>query len=82
MERIRRGPVEGDTVASLTDQERRTLSLLAVGLTNRQIGDKVYLAEKTVKNYASNLLMKMGMHSRTEAAVYAARQAERQRRPI
>lgn len=81
LERIRRGPVEDNLVASLTDQERRILSLLADGLTNRQIGDELYLAEKTVKNYVSNLLMKMGMHSRTEAAVYAARQDERQQRP-
>jgi two-component system response regulator DevR len=64
----------------LTDQERKILSLLADGLTNRQIADKLFLAEKTVKNYVSNLLMKMGMQSRTEAAVYAARQDERQQR--
>jgi DNA-binding NarL/FixJ family response regulator len=55
--------------------------LLAEGLTNRQIGERLYLAEKTVKNYVSNLLMKLGMHRRTEAAVYAARLAERRRRP-
>lgn len=72
-ERIRRGPPEDPRIAALTPQERRILDLLADGLTNRQIGDRMFLAEKTVKNYVSNLLMKMGMKRRTEAAVYAAR---------
>ena len=49
-------------------------------MTNRQIADEMFLAEKTVKNYVSNLLAKMGMSRRTEAAVYAARMAERQHR--
>lgn len=60
-------------LGALTKQERKILSLLADGLTNRQIGEQLFLAEKTVKNYVSNLLMKMGMKRRTEAAVYAAR---------
>ena len=63
---------------ALTAQERRILDLLAEGLTNRQIAERLNLAEKTIKNYVSNLLMKMGMTRRTEAAVYAARMAERQ----
>src|SRR5690606_22213928 len=79
LERIRKGPDEGE-LASLTDQERRILELIAEGLTNRQIGERMYLAEKTVKNYVSNLLAKLGMSRRTEAAVYAARLAERRAR--
>lgn len=58
---------------SLTGQERKVLDLLADGLTNRQIGERLHLAEKTVKNYVSNVLMKLDMRGRTEAAVYAAR---------
>jgi two-component system, NarL family, response regulator DevR len=81
LERLRRGGDEDQGAAQLTDQERKILDLLAEGLTNRQIGERLYLAEKTVKNYVSNLLMKLGMHRRTEAAVYAARLAERRQRP-
>ena len=62
---------------ALTDQERRILDLIAEGLTNRQIGERMFLAEKTVKNYVSNLLAKLGMSRRTEAAAYAARLSER-----
>jgi len=80
LERIRRGGPDDEKIAQLTDQERRILELLAEGLTNRQIADRMYLAEKTVKNYVSNLLTKMGMRRRTEAAVYAARLSERHRR--
>ena len=79
MDRLRRGPDEDPRLAGLSPQERRILDLLADGLTNRQIAAEMFLAEKTVKNYVSNLLAKMGMHRRTEAAVYAARQAERHR---
>lgn len=75
--RIRRGPEEDERLQHLTPQERRILDLLADGLTNRQIADQMFLAEKTIKNYVSNLLAKMGMSRRTEAAVYAARRAER-----
>jgi DNA-binding NarL/FixJ family response regulator len=81
LERIRKGPEEDPRLAPLSEQERRILDLLAEGLTNRQIADRMYLAEKTVKNYVSNLLMKLGMERRTEAAVYAARLAERRRTP-
>jgi DNA-binding NarL/FixJ family response regulator len=80
LERLRRGPEEEPGTPHLTDQERRILDLLAEGLTNRQIGERLYLAEKTVKNYVSNILMKLGMHRRTEAAVYATRLADRRRR--
>jgi DNA-binding NarL/FixJ family response regulator len=80
LERLRRGGPQDDKIAQLTDQERRILELLAEGLTNRQIAEQMYLAEKTVKNYVSNLLAKMGMQRRTEAAVYAARLSERHRR--
>jgi two-component system, NarL family, response regulator DevR len=64
-------------LAELTAQERRVLDLLAEGLTNRDIGQELHLAEKTVKNYVSNLLMKLGMGRRTEAAVYAVKAAAR-----
>jgi DNA-binding NarL/FixJ family response regulator len=73
LERLRRGPPEDDRIAPLTEQERRVLELLAEGLTNRQIGERLGLAEKTVKNYVTSVLSKMGMARRTEAAVYAAR---------
>ena len=78
LERLR-APAD-DELSSLTDQERRILDLIAEGHTNRQIAEHMYRAEKTVKNYVSNLLAKLGMSRRTEAAVYAARLAERRRR--
>ena len=72
LERLRRGAEPKDPrFASLSPQERRTLELIADGLTNRQIGVEMFLAEKTVKNYVSSLLHKLGMSRRTEAAVYA-----------
>ena len=77
MERLRGENVEDERLARLTTQERNILELIAEGKTNRQIADELYLAEKTVKNYVSNLLSKMGFARRTEAAVYAARLAER-----
>ena len=75
LERLRHP--EPDELAGLTDQERRILDLIAEGMTNRQIGEQLFLAEKTVKNYVSNLLAKLGMSRRSEAAAYAARLAER-----
>jgi DNA-binding NarL/FixJ family response regulator len=73
LERLRRGSEPDDPrFASLSQQERRILDLIADGLTNRQIGGELYLAEKTVKNYVSSLLHKLGFSRRTEAAVYAA----------
>jgi DNA-binding NarL/FixJ family response regulator len=80
LERMRNPPEQDEQLKRLTEQERRILDLLAEGLTNRQIGERLFLAEKTVKNYVSNLLLKLGMHRRTEAAVYAARIAERRDR--
>ncbi|MGH8978029.1 MAG: response regulator [Acidimicrobiia bacterium] len=79
LERLRTPSVQ-DELAGLTDQERRVLDLVAEGLTNRQIGERMFLAEKTVKNYVSNLLSKLGMSRRSEAAAYAARLDERQHR--
>jgi two-component system, NarL family, response regulator DevR len=60
-----------DPLSGLTDQERTLLSLLSEGLTNKQIADRMFLAEKTVKNYVSRLLAKLGMERRTQAAVFA-----------
>ncbi len=76
-----RHPPEDDELAGLTEQER-PFDLIAEGLTNRQIGERMYLAEKTVKNYVSNVLAKLGMSRRAEAAAYAARLAERRRRRV
>ena len=76
LERLRRPP-EPDELAGLTDQERRILDLIAEGMTNRQIGEQLFLAEKTVKNYVSNVLAKLGMSRRSEAAAFAARLSER-----
>jgi two-component system, NarL family, response regulator DevR len=76
LERLRKGPEEDERLAKLSPQERNILELIADGLTNRQIASKIHLAEKTVKNYVSNLLTKLGMERRTQAAVYAARLAE------
>ena len=80
LERLRSRDEADSELASLTEQERNILDLIADGLTNRQIGERLFLAEKTVKNYVSNLLAKLGMSRRTEAAVYAARLAERKQR--
>ena len=72
-DRLRAPPEEDERLARLTGQERRILALIADGLTNRQIAAEIHLAEKTVKNYVSNLLAKLGMERRTQAAVFAAR---------
>ena len=77
--RMRRATEPAGPLAGLSEQERTVLDLIGEGLTNRQIGERMFLAEKTVKNYMSNLLAKLGMGRRTEAAVYAARLAERRR---
>jgi two-component system, NarL family, response regulator DevR len=76
LERLRAGPETDERLDSLSDQERKILDHIAEGLTNRQIAERVHLAEKTVKNYVSNLLAKLGMERRTQAAVYAARLRE------
>jgi two-component system response regulator DevR len=77
IDRLRDGPAVDPRLASLTPQERRILDLIAEGNTNRQIAEEMYLAEKTVKNYVSNLLAKLGMERRTQAATFAARLNER-----
>ncbi len=67
-----------DKLAGLTEQERKILDLIGEGLTNRVIGERLHLAEKTIKNYVSSLLSKLGMERRSQAAAYVARlQAER-----
>lgn len=81
LEKMRQGSVEDQRMRRLSTQERRVLSLIAEGLTNKQIGDRLYLAEKTVKNYVSNMLAKLGMERRTEAAAYAARLEASSMRP-
>jgi two-component system response regulator DevR len=81
LERMRSGPAVPSELSRLTDQERRILELIAGGMTNRQIAEQMVLAEKTVKNYVSNLLAKLGMERRTQAAVYASRVLGAGRRP-
>jgi DNA-binding NarL/FixJ family response regulator len=73
MARLRDRTAKADPLAALTGQERRILELIGEGLTNRQIGERMFLAEKTVKNYTSALFVKLGMSRRTQAAAYAAR---------
>ena len=73
LDRLRRGPGEDPALAPLTSQERRTLELIGEGMTNRQISEEMFLAEKTVKNYVSSLLAKLGLERRTQAAVFAAK---------
>ena len=73
LDRVRNGPATAPELADLTEQELKLLALIAEGLTNRQIGEKMFLAEKTVKNYVSNILAKLGLERRTQAAVLAAK---------
>ena len=73
MRRMREQAARSDPLSGLTDQERRILELIGEGLTNREIGERMFLAEKTVKNYTSALFTKLGMERRTQAAAYAAR---------
>lgn len=73
LDRLRNGSPEDERLAGLSDQEKRILELIGDGLTNRQIGEQMHLAEKTVKNYVSSLLAKLGMERRTQAAAFAAR---------
>lgn len=80
LERLRAPREDDERLARLTEQERRILDLIAEGLTNRQIAQRIHLAEKTVKNYVSNLLAKLGMERRTQAAVYAAGLRDREGR--
>ncbi len=73
LERVRHGEQTPEELATLTDREREILGLVAQGLTNRQIGERLFLAEKTVKNYVSSILAKLGLERRTQAAVLASR---------
>ena len=73
LDRIRRGPDQPDELKALTEQERRILALVAEGLTNREIAQRMYLSEKTIKNYVSSMLAKLGLERRTQAAVLAAK---------
>ncbi|GAA1101142.1 response regulator transcription factor [Nocardiopsis exhalans] len=72
LERLRGAQAEPDPLAELTPQERQILDLIGEGMTNRQIGERLYLAEKTVKNYVSALLAKLDLKRRTQAAVLVA----------
>jgi DNA-binding NarL/FixJ family response regulator len=73
LQRVRDGTGPPDELAGLTEQERNILACIADGMTNRQIGQHLFLAEKTVKNYVSSLLAKLGLQRRTQAAVLATR---------
>jgi two-component system response regulator DevR len=81
MERLRVGPQVDPRLARLSQQERRILDLIAEGQTNRQISVAMFLAEKTIKNYVSLILTKLGMERRTQAATFAVRQETRHGRP-
>ncbi|GGT89208.1 MULTISPECIES: response regulator transcription factor [Actinomadura] len=72
LERLRTRQEKNDPLKGLTEQERHILELIGEGLTNRQIGERLFLAEKTVKNYISNIFAKLGMSRRTQAAALAA----------
>ncbi|MFN8195909.1 MAG: response regulator transcription factor [Nocardioidaceae bacterium] len=76
LERLRRGPDADPALATLTPQERRILELIGQGLTNRQIAQEIFLAEKTVKNYVSSILAKLGLERRTQAAVFSVTHRE------
>jgi DNA-binding NarL/FixJ family response regulator len=80
-ERLRRQIAEDVRLESLSGQEQRILELLSEGLSNREIAAEMFLAEKTVKNYVSNLLAKLGFQRRTEAALFAQRQHDRAHPP-
>lgn len=73
MDRVRSGQNSAGRLDGLTEQERKLLTLLGEGLTNRQIAERMHLAEKTVKNYVSRLLAKLGMERRTQAGIYASK---------
>ena len=73
LERVRNGPATAPELADLTEQELKLLGHMAEGLTNRQIGERMFLAEKTVKNYVSSILAKLGVERRTQAAVLASK---------
>jgi two-component system response regulator DevR len=72
VERLRQPPQEDPLIKGLTQREREILDLIADGCTNRQIGEQLFLAEKTVKNYVTSILLKLGMQRRTQAAVFGS----------
>jgi DNA-binding NarL/FixJ family response regulator len=72
LQRLRERDARKDPLSTLSDQERQILELIGEGLTNRQIGERMFLAEKTVKNYVSNLFTKLNMSRRTQAAAFVA----------
>lgn len=78
LERLRNGERHDSRLDALSDQEKRILDLIGEGMTNRQIGESMHLAEKTVKNYVSSLLAKLGMERRTQAAAFVARMSVEQ----
>ena len=79
MSRLRAGAEKPGPLAGLSDQERTVLDLIGEGLTNRQIAARMFLAEKTIKNYVSRLLAKLGMERRTQAAVLATEIRDRRK---
>ena len=81
LERVRTGPPVNKDLASLTGQEQKILDLVGRGLTNRQIADELFLAEKTVKNYVSSMLAKLGLSSRTQAAIFSLKHPQQDTAP-
>ena len=81
LDRVRHPDTVASEFASLTAQELKIVAHIAEGLTNRQIGEEMFLAEKTVKNYVSNILAKLGLERRTQAAVLASRLLVGRHRP-
>jgi two-component system response regulator DevR len=77
LERVRHPPTLAPELADLTEQELKLLGFIAEGMTNRQIGEQMFLAEKTVKNYVSSILAKLGLERRTQAAVLASKLLQR-----
>ena len=80
MSKLRGAAERTDPLSGLTDQEKVLLNLLGEGLTNKQIAARMFLAEKTVKNYVSRLLAKLGMERRTQAAVFVSKLGQQQHR--
>lgn len=81
LDRVRKGPMEAPELASLTEQELKLLGHIAEGLTNRQIAERMFLAEKTIKNYVSSVLAKLGLERRTQAAVLGSKLLDPGRTP-
>ena len=71
LERVRSGPRADPALGHLTSQELRILELIGEGMTNRQMAEAMFLAEKTIKNYVSSMLAKLGLESRTQAAIFS-----------